>query len=233
MEESVRAIIVEDHEITRVGLKVGLSRVGGLEVIAEIDNGKDAVRAAKSMTPDVVLMDIGLPVQSGVDATLQIKSECPSVKVLMLTSHESEEDIRGAFAAGADGYCLKDLPTHALALAIKSVAAGAVWLDPRIAKTFLEMGSLEANGNSNSRSDDEHAAAQASLPRLGKDEAGLTPRELEVLELIAQGLSNNEIAERLYVSGQTVKTHVRHIMEKMSVSDRTQAAVRAIKKGLV
>lgn len=225
MEQPTRVIIVEDHEITRVGLRVGLSRVGGLDIVAEIDNGKDAVSAAKEKAPQVVLMDIGLPLLSGVDATVQIKAECPHVKVLMLTSHENEEDIRGAFAAGADGYCLKDMPTHALALAIKSVAAGAVWLDPRIAKTFLEMGAAERQ---------QQAEGATKAPEdIHKDEADLTPRELEVLELIAQGLSNNEIAGRLCVSGQTVKTHVRNIMDKMSVSDRTQAAVRAIKRGLV
>jgi two-component system, NarL family, response regulator LiaR len=224
MQEPVRVLLVEDHEITRVGLRVALSANSTIEIIGEAADGKVAVDKVKEMAPHVVLMDIGLPEMSGVEATKIIKEQCKEVRVLMLTLHDSDEDVRAAFGAGADGYCLKDIPTPTLALAINSIAAGAVWLDPRIAKTFLQF-----SGRGKYRYEMESVEGEEK----GSSESELTPRELEVLELLAQGLSNNEIAERLFVSGQTVKTHVRHIMEKMSVSDRTQAAVRAIKRGLV
>lgn len=223
MQEKVRVLLVDDHEITRVGLRVALSGTKEFEIIGEASDGQQAVGLAKELSPGVVLMDIGMPMMNGVEATKQIKSEVPHVKVLMLTLHDKDEDVRQAFGAGADGYCLKDIPTPTLALAISSIAAGAVWLDPRIAKIFLQF------------SDPPGKYQYNMVPpgETGTPEAELTRRELEVLELLAQGLSNNEIAEKLFVSGQTVKTHVRHIMEKMAVSDRTQAAVRAIKKGLV
>jgi DNA-binding NarL/FixJ family response regulator len=223
MQEKVRVLLADDHEITRVGLRVALSGTNEFDIIGEAVDGQQAVTLAKELNPGVVLMDIGMPVMNGVEATKIIKSESPQVKVLMLTLHDSDDDVRQSFGAGADGYCLKDIPTPTLALAISSIAAGAVWLDPRIAKIFLQFGNPQGKYHYN-----------MGPPEAGeKEEAELTPRELEVLELLAQGLSNNEIAEKLFVSGQTIKTHVRHIMEKMAVSDRTQAAVRAIKKGLV
>jgi DNA-binding NarL/FixJ family response regulator len=227
MQQKVRVLLVEDHEITRVGLRVALSGTGVVDIIGEAGDGAKAIDLAKSLAPDVVLMDIGLPGKNGVEATQTIKKECPQIKILMLTLHDSDDDVRAAFGAGADGYCLKDIPTPTLALAINSIAAGAVWLDPRIAKTFLQFNTP--------RGKYQYKMDSGATVAVGGDneEAELTPRELEVLELLAQGLSNNEIAEKLFVSGQTVKTHVRHIMEKMAVSDRTQAAVRAIKKGLV
>lgn len=226
MEQKVRVLLVEDHEITRVGLRVALSGSSDIEIIGECADGEKAITLAKELAPNVVLMDIGLPIMNGVEATKVIKQTCPEIRILMLTLHDSDEDVRAAFGAGADGYCLKDIPTPTLNLAINSIAAGAVWLDPRIAKTFLQFNS--PRGKYQFKID---AEGQASSEE--NEEAELTPRELEVLELLAQGLSNNEIAEKLFVSAQTIKTHVRHIMEKMAVSDRTQAAVRAIKKGLV
>jgi DNA-binding NarL/FixJ family response regulator len=224
MDHKVRVLLVEDHEITRVGLRVALSGSGDIEIVGECADGEKAITLAHELAPSVVLMDIGLPIKSGVEATKEIKARTPQIRILMLTLHDSDDDVRAAFGAGADGYCLKDIPTPTLALAISSIAAGAVWLDPRIAKTFLQF-------------NQPRGKYQFKIEGEGKgednQEAELTPRELEVLELLAQGLSNNEIAEKLFVSAQTVKTHVRHIMEKMAVSDRTQAAVRAIKKGLV
>jgi DNA-binding NarL/FixJ family response regulator len=226
MKENLRLIVVEDHEITRIGLKVGLVRSGGLDVVAEVDNGRDAVTMCLELKPDVVLMDIGLPVKSGIQASREIKAACESIRILMLTSHDADEDIRDAFAAGADGYCLKDVPTHALALAVKSVASGALWLDPRIARSVLDLCAAESQHRP-SRS----TQAPKNFLREPSDE--LTAREREVLELVAKGLTNSEIGEKLFVSPQTVKTHVRHIMDKLSVSDRTQAAVKAVQRGLV
>lgn len=224
MQEKVRVLLADDHEITRVGLRVALSGTNEFDIIGEAVDGQQAVTLAKELSPSVILMDLGMPLMNGVEATKIIKAEAPHIKVLMLTLHDRDDDVRSSFGAGADGYCLKDIPTPTLALAISSIAAGAVWLDPRIAKIFLQFGEPRGKYHYN-------------VPPPGgeeeKGESDLTPRELEVLELLAQGLSNNEIAEKLFVSGQTIKTHVRHIMEKMAVSDRTQAAVRAIKKGLV
>jgi DNA-binding NarL/FixJ family response regulator len=227
MSDNLRVIIVEDHEITRVGLKVGVQRFGSCEVVAECSNGRDAVSETIRLVPDVVLMDIGLPLKNGVEATREIKQTLgDAVKVLMLTSHDAEEDVRKAFSAGADGYCLKDIPTQALVLSVKSVASGALLLDPRIARSVLDFCNAPAPIGGGER---KVPNLVAKLPGGSK----LTARELEVLQLVAAGLTNHEIGEKLIVSAQTIKTHIRHIMEKLAVTDRTQAAVRAIQSGLL
>jgi DNA-binding NarL/FixJ family response regulator len=161
-------------------------------------------------------MDIGLPNISGIDAAREIKTKLPETRVIMLTSHERDEDVLAALAAGADGYCLKTIEMEQLATAINSVQSGAVWLDPAVARFVIQncLGSAPAK-----------SAKQTTFP--------LSDRELEVLALVVDGLSNQEIAKRLIVSETTVKTHMRHIMEKLAVTDRTQAAVKALRQGLV
>lgn len=217
--EPITILVVEDHELTRVGLRLTLERSGDFKILDEATNGLDAVRIAEAGRPDVVLMDIALPGLDGISATKQIKAMLPNTKIVMMTSHEKEDDVFASFAAGADGYCLKGASIAQLELAIKSIASGATWLDPVIAHCVLK-----------------------SIPRTQlKDTTGnpkatfgkLTDREAEVLKHVVDGMSNQEIADKLVLSVETVKTHMRRIMEKLAVSDRTQAAVKAMRQGLV
>lgn len=208
--DKITVLIVEDHEITRLGLKAALERVQDLLIIGQEEEGQSAVSTTLKMKPHIVLMDIGLPILNGIDATRQIKEQSPDTRVIMLTSHDSENDIFAAFSAGADGYCVKDIASDQLVMAIRTVFDGAGWIDPRIANRVLRM--------------------QTSQPA---SETPLSQRELEVLKLLVDGLSNQKIAEKLCLSVETVRTHVRHITEKLAVSDRTQAAVKALRRGLV
>jgi DNA-binding NarL/FixJ family response regulator len=170
-------------------------------------------------------MDIDLPVMDGIEATKQIKEQAPDVRVIMLTSHKRDQTIFAALSAGASGYCLKNISPHQLATVIKMVADGAVWLDPGIANRVLSAYTLPAH---------QQLAAVTKAPvTTQKSTVSLSPRETEVLRLVADGLSNQKIAERLGLGLETVKTHMRHIMEKLAVSDRTEAAVKAMKQGIV
>lgn len=218
----VRIIIVEDHEFTRTGLKLSLEQVPGFAVVGEATDGKSGVAVAAQTRPDVVLMDIELPVMDGIEATREIKGAIPESKVLVLTSHSSDQEIFAALGAGAHGYCLKTVSSQQLATAIQAVAEGAGWLDPAIANRVLG-----AYGGSR----------PPAGPLKGKNRSGantpLSPREVEVLRLVSAGLSNQQIAERLGLGLETVKTHMRHIMEKLVVSDRTEAAVKAMREGLM
>jgi DNA-binding NarL/FixJ family response regulator len=221
-EQTINILIAEDHEITRVGLKLTLNHIAGFNVLGEAEDGKEAVAKVKELKPNVVLMDIGLPMLDGIAATCQIKEQVPGTRVIMLTSHDNDRDIFAALAAGADGYCLKEVSGTQLVMAIRAVADGVAWLDPGIASRVLR------------------ACVTASPPASGDEAAAKTPvasplsqRELDVLRLVVEGLSNQEIADRLILSVETVKTHMRHIMEKLAVSDRTQAAVKAMREGLV
>jgi DNA-binding NarL/FixJ family response regulator len=172
----------------------------------------------QSLNPDVVLMDLAMPVMNGIDATQEIKKTQPHIRIIMLTTHESDEDVFAALGAGADAYCLKTIDTSELAVVLKTVANGAAWLDPAIARRVLRN-------------------VQPAPTKSGNQSVGLvtnlSPRELEVLGLVVEGLSNQEMAQKLFVSNDTIKSHMRHIMEKLLVSDRTQAAVKALKMGLI
>lgn len=214
-QKHIAIMLVEDHLITRMGLRFALEQVSDLQVVAEADDGNNAVTTALQVKPNVILMDIGLPGINGIDAAQQIKSKEPSIRIVMLTSHNLDEDILAALAANCDGYCLKDVAADQLVNAIRTVNNGGIWLDPSIAKrvirAFVEQKPVAAPVNSST----------------------LSERELEVLTLVVEGLSNQQIAERLILSTETIKTHMRHLMEKLSVSDRTQAAVKALRTGLV
>ena len=221
--QTIDIFIAEDHEITRVGLKLTLEHVPGFRVVGEAEDGKSAVKKVGELKPHVVLMDIGLPLMDGIDATCKIKESVPSTRVIMLTSHDNDRDIFAALGAGADGYCLKEVSGSQLIMAIRAVADGVAWLDPGVASRVLR------------------ACATVSPPTVpGEDGTArllspspLSQRELDVLRLVVEGLSNQEIADKLILSVETVKTHMRHIMEKLAVSDRTQAAVKAMREGLV
>jgi two-component system, NarL family, response regulator LiaR len=175
--------------------------------------------------PDVVLMDIGMPIMDGVRATQAIKRQYPDVKVVMLTSHEDEDDVLDAFSSGANSYCLKETPPEMLVHVVLSTAHGACWIDPKIAR--IVMSQLQPND----RGGKQQAAAQGETEPNGF--ALLTEREVDVLKLITQGLNNAEISERLCISMNTVKTHLKNIFQKLEVEDRTAAALKALRERIV
>ena len=219
-DKVISILIAEDHEITRVGLKLTLEQAQDFQVIGEAPDGEIAVRKTDELRPNVVLMDIGLPLMDGIEATQQIKQNHPDVRVIMLTSHDNDQDIFAALSSGADGYCLKEISSGQLAMAIRTVADGAAWLDPGVANRVL-------------RACATTPPAVVEVPKDGHAHSPLSQREVDVLRLVVEGMSNHEIAEQLVLSVETIKTHMRHIMEKLAVTDRTQAAVKAMRQGLV
>ena len=225
--QKIKLMLVEDYLLTRIGVKVSLEKYPQLEIIAETGNGKESVELAKTKQPDVVLMDIGLVEMDGIEATKKIKESSPNIKVIMLTSHESEREVLASLASGADGYCLKDTPPEQLAKAIESVYEGNAWLSSQVAEKVLR----------NLYGKDIKQIKEIDFPRKAETHpipiVPLSERELEVLKLIVDGKSNQQIAEKLFVTLATVKTHVRSILNKLSVDDRTQAAVKAMREGIV
>lgn len=218
----IRVLVVEDHELARNGLCACLGKIEQLKVAGSAKNGKEAVDFASANPVDVVLMDIRMPVMDGIAATEEIKKRFPDTKVIMLTSHQEGEEIYASLAAGAEAYCLKDIATERLAEVILMVADGAAWLDPAIAKMVLKALPFTLN--------------QKTKPKTQTRQAyniDLTERELEVLEKLVEGKSNREIAEELSVTIYTAKAHVCNILQKLAVDDRTKAAVKALRDGLV
>ncbi len=226
MSEEIKILLVEDHTMTRMGLQLVLEKSNDIKLIAEAEDGKAAIKLAGELKPNVIIMDIGLPEIDGIEATKKIKeSEIPS-KVLVFTSRENETDVFAALSAGADAYIMKGASPETLISAIKAVNDGAAWLDPAIAKLVLSNISQPAPVKEEAVSAKEKGSRKNYY-------AGLTERELEVLKLIVEGLSNPQIAERLYITRATAKAHVHSILQKLCVDDRTQAAVTAMKEGIV
>lgn len=219
MEEKIKVLLIEDHAMVRMGLEVCLSQSDKVELIAEAADGLKGMDMAKRLLPDVILMDIGLPYVDGIEATKKLKEEGIKSKVLIFTSRDSEDDIFAAFAAGADGYIMKGASKEQTISAICTVNDGAAWLDPSIAR--LVLGSIQKT------------TSPEEGKILAKDVYDLTERELEVLELIVEGLTNPEIADKLVISRSTAKTHVHNILQKLCIADRTKVAVFAIQNGLV
>lgn len=230
----IKVMVVEDHFVTRTGLKLVVEGDAQFKVVGEAGDGEEAVARAAELQPDVILMDAQMPRMDGIEAARQIKESHPQVAVIMLSSNEDEEAICASLAAGASGYCLKDVQRPRLYSAIRSVHAGDVWLDSTIAAKVLKYhnsqspapGPLQAtdNGGINAqKTTGDHTPRTPSL----------SARESEVIQLLVEGLSNQEIAERLVISLPTAKSHVRSILNKLAVDDRTQAAVQAMRRGLV
>ena len=213
----IKVLLVEDHSLTRVGLKFSLEKHENIEIVGEAEDGQQAIDKNKELSPDVILMDLGMPNVNGIEATTTIKAEFPDSSIIILTSHDDEEQVLAAFAAGADAYCMKDIPAERLIQAIESVNDGVVWLDPTIAEIVLSYVPSQSKKQQTLTLEDFH----------------LTPREQEVLRLIVEGHSNADIAFDLTVSMHTVKTHISNILSKLGVNDRTQAAVKAMKENLV
>ncbi|MDI3407832.1 response regulator [Streptomyces cavernicola] len=214
---TVRVLIADDQMMVRQGFTVLLNAEPDIEVVGQAVDGADAVAKVTELAPDVVLMDIRMPELSGIEATRRVMESGAPVKVLVLTTFDLDEYVYEALRAGASGFLLKDASADQLAEAVRVVAAGDALLAPGITRRLI------------------HEFARLGAPRAPTKTtlAGLTERETEVLALIAQGLSNAEIAERLVVAEQTVKTHVGRILVKLGLRDRTQAAVFAYESGLV
>ena len=221
INSNIKLLLVEDHKLMRFGLKSLFEEQEGLEVTSEAQNGKDAIEKYKTTHPDVTLMDIGLPDMSGIEAAKQILELNTNAKIIMLTSHLSEEEVIDSIRSGAYAYVMKDINTDILKMIIQTIKEGAMWIDP-LAVPIL-------------RDKNQGVIPQRQMSRamFRQQHADLTQREYEVLKLIVEGKSNNEIAEELTISAHTAKAHVCNIIQKLLVDDRTQAAVKALKEGLV
>ncbi len=206
---SIRIVLADDHSVVRQGLRMFLALDPELEVVGEAANGAEAVQAARTLRPDVVLMDLLMPVMDGIAATAAIRKEVPDVEVIALTSVLEDEKVVGAVRAGAIGYLLKDTESDELCQAIKAAAAGQVQLSP------------------------EAAARLVREVRMPDSPETLTERETDVLRLLAHGQANKEIARNLVIGEKTVKTHVSNILAKLGLPSRTQAALYAVRIGLV
>ncbi len=224
MAKDINVIIVEDHDMARMGLSVILGSNSRINILDTASDGQEGVDKALKLKPDVVIMDIGLPTIDGIEATGKIKIVNPDIKVLMYTSREGDDDIFDSFKAGADGYITKGATSEQTISAVIAVSEGAGWLDPAIAKVVLR----------NVRKNTETLERKGEINyTLGKNLYGLTEREMEVLALIVDGLTNPQIADKLIITISTTKTHVHNILQKLYVTSRAKAVSTAMKEGLV
>ena len=217
--ERIRLIIADDHPVVRTGLQGMLAGQPDFEVVGEATTGAEAVEMVAQLQPKVILMDLQMPEMDGVTATAEIKTQHPEIHVLILTTYDADADILRAVEAGATGYLLKDVPSEQLAEAVRAAARGEAFIHPSVTrKVVAEFTRLAER---------EHRRREQPLVE------PLSVRELEVLLLLAEGLSNQEIADRLYIAPGTVKNHVSNILSKLGVRDRTQAVLRAQELGLL
>ncbi|MEM9924198.1 MAG: response regulator transcription factor [Cyanobacteria bacterium P01_D01_bin.50] len=233
----IRVALIEDHDLTRLSIRTALQRNVDFEIVGEAANANDGLKILKTLQPDVAIVDIGLPDKDGIELTKEVKS-VPGLltKVLILTLRDSKEAVLAAFAAGADSYCMKDKYDNLLE-AVRHTYNGNAWIDPAIARIVLQQASYNPPHSSSASETNKFMDKSEFSNTKDNDDIidpyTLTERELEVLQLIVEGCSNAVIAERLYITVGTVKTHVRNILNKLCADDRTQAAVRALRSGLV
>jgi NarL family two-component system response regulator LiaR len=213
-EQPIRVLLVDDHAVVRKGLRALLDREPGIDVAGEAENGEEAIRIASRLGPDVILMDLEMPGMGGIEATRQITEQHPDTRVVILTSHAAEEDVFPALKAGAQGYLLKHSAPEEVLRAIHQARRGETVLHPAIARMVLQ----ELN--------------RPAQPRQQATTDPLSERELEVLRLLARGMSNQEIADTLVVGEATVRSHVSSILRKLQLASRTQAALYALREGL-
>ena len=212
MDKKVSIYIVEDYLLARITCRKALEQFNDLDIKNDFETAEECIEALEKNPVDVILMDIGLPYMTGIEATKIIKDKYPNTKIIMLTSHDNQEEIISSLASGANAYALKDISVEDLHDAILNTNKGCIWIHPKIASII------------------NHTFVNAKL--IPKDDFNLTSREKEVLVLLTQGLSNTEIAEKLIISTHTAKAHVCNILTKLSVTDRVQAAVKATKYDL-
>jgi two-component system, NarL family, response regulator LiaR len=237
----IRVAIVEDHDLTRAGLNAALQRCEGLNIVGDAGNGLQGLRLLETAQPDVAIVDIDLPGIDGIELVRRFNlGQSPAnrgkTKVIMLTMYKTQDSVLAAFAAGADSYCLKDLNIDRLEEAVKVTHAGNPWIDPQIADIILKQVRKRNPGDKNTdKNADKMITIKALDPEHEKmvDQAGLTDREIGILQLIVRGYSNAEIADALFLTVGTIKTHVRHILTKLCVDDRTHAAVLALRAGII
>ena len=239
----IRVVLVEDHFLTRMGLKSALDEQDEIEIVGEAADGQAGLDLLTQIHPDVAIVDIGLPEMDGIELTQRLRrfqaaaTIDPATKVLMLTLHTEEADVLAAFAAGADSYCVKDISLEQLLEALRTTAEGQSWIDPAIAAVVLQQ--VRQPGRDRTADSATAPSHTVAIKGINPQESELlqtyplTERELEVLELIVGGYNNTAIAQQLHISMSTVKTHVRNILSKLSADDRTQAAVRALRAGLI
>ncbi len=221
MKDPIKIMLVEDHKLIRVGIKTLFDEADGFEVVAEADNGRDAISKALSIKPDIILLDLGLPDMSGLKVIKNILDENQNNKIIILSSRNNEEEILKVFSLGVYAYVIKDISTEMLLYIVKTVYNGGMWIDPKIVPVLRE------------RNDKIIPQKQTSRAMFKNTHSNLTQREYEVLKLVVEGKSNNDIAQELCISEHTAKAHVCNIIQKLLVDDRTQAAVKAIKEGIV
>jgi two-component system, NarL family, response regulator LiaR len=219
--KTIRILVVDDHPLIRRGMKGQFSLEPGFTVVGEADDGAQAIKLAAQLQPDVVLMDIDLPVIDGITATQQIKSDQTATRILALSAFDDDTQVVGMLAAGADGYCLKSIKWEQLIVVIQLVLQGGAYLDPPIAQKVARL--LKPN----------FMVQDTRTPDTTSQRPILSTREREVLKFIAQGYSNQEIADQLYLSLGTIKSYVRMLLNKLSVDDRVQAAAIAVREGLI
>ncbi len=234
----IRIVLIEDHDLTRVGIRTALLQKKDIEVVGEAVNAAEGLKMLKKLQPDIAIVDIGLPDKDGIELTREVKAtaedEDLDTKVLILTLHDNREAVLAAFAAGADSYCMKDIRFDNLLDAVRVTYNGNAWIDPAISRIVLQ----QAQQNPikpepisfREHTDIDAESAENEQPI---EPYSLTERELEVLQLIVEGYSNAVIGQRLLITIGTVKTHVRNILNKLCADDRTQAAVRALRSGIV
>jgi DNA-binding NarL/FixJ family response regulator len=204
--DEITTLIVDDHEVVREGLRLSLSRAPHIRVVGEASDGASAIDLALRRKPDVVIMDVRMPGMDGLEATRRLSDQLPETKVLIFTAYSERSLLGRGFESGAKGYVLKEAPHGTLVRAIEQVAAGEAYVDPALMPQFLS----------------------------GRDQTDmLTPREREILQLLADGLSNGDVAERLFISQETVKSHVRHILTKLEADTRTQAVAIALREAMI
>jgi DNA-binding NarL/FixJ family response regulator len=220
--EPIRTLIVDDHALFRRGLQMVLDAEPDIELVGEASDGAEAVQKAGEALPDIVLMDIRMPRSSGIEACRAMKEVAPSAKIVMLTISDEEGDLFEAIRAGASGYLLKDLPLDEVADAVRAVHGGQSLINPSMAgKLLTEFASLARRDD-----EEEERARQLPAPRL-------TDREMQVLKLVARGMNNRDIAKELFISENTVKNHVRNILEKLQIHSRMEAVMVAVREKLI
>ncbi len=223
---SIRVLLADDHALFRSGVAAALATSRAFEVVGEAADGLEAVEKAQHLKPDVIVMDLHMPRCTGVEATQRLQQAMPGVKVLILTVSEREADLFSAIKAGARGYVLKNFQPQELLQAVEVVASGEAMIAPSMAAKLL----TEFRGGDADAPDKEDVVAEAKELMAGGE--SLSGREREVLQLVARGLSNKEVADTLYVSINTVKTHLKNILEKLHLKNRSQATAYAIRTGL-
>jgi DNA-binding NarL/FixJ family response regulator len=218
--EPIRTMIVDDHALFRRGLEMVLEGEPDIDLVGQASDGAEAVEKAAESLPDIVLMDIRMPRSNGIEACRAVKEAAPSAKIVILTISDEEEDLFEAIRAGASGYLLKDIPLDEVADTVRAVHGGQSLINPSMAgKLLTEFAAL-------ARRDDEERAQEVPAPRL-------TEREMQVLKLVARGMNNRDIAKELFISENTVKNHVRNILEKLQIHSRMEAVMVAVREKLI